>query len=76
MYFVYFGKVHQRKNRETFEKTFKKHFNLGDYGHNETENFIKIYLEYEDDVFVRVDGANLYPSCFANRYVSVKGKSE
>ena len=59
------------ENRETFERKFKKYFNLGDELHNETKNFVKIYLEYED-VFVRVDGANLYPSCFANRYIRVK----
>ena len=59
------------KNRETFERKFKKYFNFGDELHNETKNFVKIYLEYED-VFVRVNGANLYPSCFANRYIRVK----
>ena len=64
------------KNRETFQKKFKKHFNLGDNLHNETKNFTKIYLEYEDDVFVRVDGAYFYPSCFANRYIRVKGDNE
>ena len=36
------------KNREIFEKKFKKHFNLGDDLHNETKNFMKICLEYED----------------------------
>ena len=40
------------KNRETFEKKFKKHFNLGEDLHYETKNFIKIYLEYKNDVFV------------------------
>ena len=59
------------KNRETFEKNFKKHFNLGDDLHNETENFIEIYLKYKN-VFVRADGANLYLSCFDNRYIRVK----
>ena len=64
------------KNGETFEKKFKRHSNLADDLDNETENFIKNCLVYEDDVFVRVDGANLYPSCFANRYIRVKRDSE
>ena len=64
------------KNRETFEEKFRKHSNLADNLDNETENFIKNCLEYEDDVFVRVDGANLYSSCFANRYIRVKCDSE
>ena len=64
------------KNREIFEKKLKKHFNLGHELHNETKNSKKIYLEYKDDVFVRVDGAYLYPSCFANRYIRVKGDNE
>ena len=41
---------------------FKKRFNSGDDLHSETESFIQIYLEYEDDVFVRVDWANVYPA--------------
>ena len=60
----------------TFKKKFKKDFNSEDDLHNETENFIKTDLEYEDDVFVRADGAILYPSCFANRYIKVKGDNE
>ena len=60
----------------TFKKKFKKDFNSEDDLHNETENFIKIDLEYEGDVSVRADGANLYPSCFANRYIKVKGDNE
>ena len=40
------------KNRETFEKKFKKHFNLVEDLHNETKNFIKIYLAYKNDAFV------------------------
>ena len=42
--------------------------------HNETKNVIKIYLEYKD--FVKIDGANLYPSCFFNRYIRVKDGNE
>ena len=64
------------KTEKLLTKKFKKHFSLGDDLHNETENFIKIYLEYEDDVFVRVDGSNLYPSCFTNKYIRVKGDNE
>ena len=64
------------KNRETFEKKFKKHFNLVEDLHNETKNFIKIYLEYKNDAFVWIDGANLYPSSFANRYTRVKGDNK
>ena len=62
------------KNRETFEKKFKKHFNLGDDLHNENKNFIKIYLEYGDDVLVRIDVTNLYPGCFSNRYMKGDNK--
>ena len=60
----------------TFKKKFKKDFNSEDDLYNETENFLKIDLEYEDDVFVRADEANLYPSCFVNRYIKVKGDNE
>ena len=61
---------------KNFREKKKKHFSLGDDLHNKTKNFIKTYLEYEDDVFVRADGVNLYPSCFANRYIRVKSDSE
>ena len=40
------------------------------------KSVIIIYLEYEDGFFVRVDGANLYPSYFANRYIRVKGDNK
>ena len=33
-------------------------------------------MEYEDDDFVRVNGANFYPSYFASRYIRVKGNNE
>ena len=59
--------------KETFEKKFKKLFNLGDDLYNETKNITKIYLEYKNVFFFRVDGANLYPSCFGNKYIRVKG---
>ena len=55
------------KNRETFDKKFKSVFNLGDDPDNETENFIRIYLEQENDVIE--EGCTVYPSWFANRYI-------
>ena len=73
---TYTALVILKKIEKLSRKKFRKHSNLADNLDNETENFIKNCLEYEDAVFVRVDGANLYSSCFANRYIRVKCDSE
>ena len=57
------------KNRETFVEKFRKQINLKKDPHNLAENFIRIYLEHKDEVYVIHDGVTLYPSCFANRYL-------
>ena len=57
------------KNRETFIEKFRKQINLKKDPHNLAENFIRIYLEHKDEVYVIHDGVTLYPSCFANRYL-------
>ena len=50
-------------------KNFRKQINLKKDPHNLAENFIRIYLEHKDEVYVIHDGVTLYPSCFANRYL-------
>ena len=57
------------KNRETFVEKFRKQINLKKDPHNLAENFIRIYLEHKDEVYVIHDGVALYPICFANRYL-------
>ena len=58
------------KYREIFEKKIREWFNLGEDQDNQTKNFIRIYLEHDDEdegVIFTKDGTHIYPVCFAIR---------
>ena len=46
-------------NREVFVKKFKEFFNLGNDDEGQTENFIRIYLENEDETFEDIRYRNI-----------------
>ena len=58
------------KYREIFDKKMREWFNLGEDHNNQTKNFIRIYLERDDEdegVILTKDGTHIYPVCFAIR---------
>ena len=62
-------------NREAFARNFKEFFNLWNDDEGQTENFIRIYLEDEEDTFEDVRYRNMenYSWNFCERYIHVIG---